>query len=353
MSVFANGFLAYHIEVTVKRSTAESVKSVVKGWKNEFREQKTWPGFPGSMIERLCATESVLSATCEGPQSSLLIPLRMVKGLTGSDAEMSSVIGTGQIATAVRNEMASWEIDFQPNKELHDVDCPVEFSFRDSEGGSASLVLYPASRTRYSGGALDINVTPEHLILNRFNKGLSGLASQVSQNGGTVSFRPRELGRYDTIENYEGLLQFTDQLVLSSRHRTMAAFAKRAGLLPKRGWPENTPSLAGNDFQTLADWLLARMRPDSVVMLHRHCVQDTALYRHGADAVHLPAPDGYGPESRAARLQGALMGLIIANRQDNRAVDLSWQQLFTRVVEVAFQGTDVRPWQYPEVASKI
>ena len=353
MSVFANGFLAYHIEVTVKRSTAESVKSVVKGWKDEFREQKTWPDFPNAMIERLLATDGVLSATCEGPQSSLLIPLRMVMGLTGSDGEMSSVIGTGQVATAVRKDLTRWCIDFQPTKELHDVDCPVEFSFRDSQGASASLVLYPASRTRYSGGALNINVVPEHLILNRFNKGLSELAGQVCRNGGIVSFRPRELGRYDTIENYEGLLQFSDQLVLSSRHRIMAAFAKRAGLSLKQGWPENASSLTGDDFQTLADWLLARMRPGSVVMLHRHCVQDTALFRPGVDVVHLPAPDGYGPESRAARLQGALMGLTITNRQDNRAVDLSWQQLCTRVVGAAFQGTDVRPWQYPEVANKI
>lgn len=78
MNTFGNGFLAYHIEVLVTAGSVLNVQNAVKQWKSEFREQAGWPGFPDSMMNRLKALPDVLDVSCEGRQSAVLIPLRMI-----------------------------------------------------------------------------------------------------------------------------------------------------------------------------------------------------------------------------------------------------------------------------------
>lgn len=350
VSVFGNGFLAYHIEVRVNKERVASVKAAVKAWEPTFRAQGSWPGFPNSMAQRILQIPGVIDVEIEGPQSSVLIPLRMVHGITGCECKMSTVLGTGPVTQAIEQNLASWGIGLETIRRLDDVDAPIEYSFRDPDGVHASLTIYPASRRRFQG-AIDRQETPcEHLVLNRFNAGLSGLAERVANSGGLVSFRPRELGRHDRVEDFISLLQYTNHLVLSGRHGVMKAFARHAGIETSRGWPDDRASLRDQSFDQLAAWLRVRMRPDSIVVLHRNERADTAFYRGTVEPVIVMAPEGYGKESRAARIQGALFGCaMLGDCCVSRSVQSAdWQLCCEHVVDLAFTGTDERPWRYPK-----
>ena len=349
MTVYANGFLAYHIEVAVKVGLAESVKAAIKDWQGEFRELGIWPGFPDSMIERLRAVPGVERVECEGPQSSLLIPLRMVKGITGLACSFSAILGKGSVTNAIVDALNNWGIRLERAGRLNGLDSPIEFSIRDPDGGYASLVLYPAGRRRYTGFAKEPADCPGHMILNRYNKTLRGIAQRVYDAGGLVSFRPRELGRYDSIEDYAALLPFTSQIVLSSRHGVMKNFAKLAGLEVPHGWPENVSSLSEIRGTQLASWLLERIRPGGIIVLHQYRGGDAGFYSARHPPVVVRAPAGYGSESRTARIQGALLGTTLENDGCLSIVKdtASWQHCCEAVVAEAYRGTDTRPWRYP------
>lgn len=350
MTVYGNGFLAYHLEVRVAEGQASAIEAQVKAWQAEFRRHGTWPGFPDSLVEHLRALPRVESVVCEGPQSAVLIPLRMVRGLTGQPATLSTVLGTGPISQAVETQLAAWGIDIEVTKRLPDADMPLEFSFREPGGQSASLRLYPASRARYRAAITPPHVPPDHLVLNRFNQGLRDLAEQMAGRGGLVSFRPRELGRHDRLEDYLTLLPLTRQLVLSSRHGVIQQFARHANLTVPRGWPSNAAALAGQPARQLATWLLGQLPAEAILVFNHHPSGTSVFYRDTGDPVTVPAPAGYDAASRAARLQGALLGgaLALENAQQAGRDAATWPEECRRLVEVAFNGTNVRPWRYPD-----
>ena len=155
---------------------------------------------------------------------------------------------------------------------------------------------------------------------------------------GLRSLRPRKLGRYDHIEDYGSILRFTNHLVLSSRHDVMLQFARHVDIQTARGWPED----------------LARMQPGAIVVFNRFDAGDSVFYREGYPAAVVDAPGGYGHESRAARIQGALLGRAlqadscVSNPRD--AVD--WQRCCEGIIDSAFSGTDARPWRYPRSRSR-
>ena len=354
MSVYGNGFLAYHLEVGVALGRVNEVRAVVKEWKKVLRCEGTWPGFPDSMVERLGNIPGVTEVVCEGPQSSILIPLRMVHGLTGTACTMSTVLGTGAITRAIEDSLETWGLGLETSRRLADKDSPIEISFRDPTGKQTSLRLYPDSLRRYQCTVGQNENLPDHLILNRFNQGLRGLAEQVSANGGCVSLRPRKLGRYDHIEDYGSILRFTNHLVLSSRHDVMLQFARHVGIQTARGWPEDLEPLEAPALDKLAAWLVARMQPGAIVVFNRFDAGDSVFYREGYPAAVVDAPGGYGHESRAARIQGALLGRAlqadscVSNPRD--AVD--WQRCCEGIIDSAFSGTDARPWRYPRSRSR-
>lgn len=262
---------------------------------------------------------------------------------------MSTTIGTGHITQRIERDLASWGIDLEPVKRLEKEDCPLEFSFRDSRGDYASLVLYPCSRRRYQAGIGKQQDIPDQLILNRYNQGLSSLADEVASAGGVVSFRPRELGRHGRIQDWASLLSSTHHLAISSRHGAMKAFATHLGIKTPRGWPETNPNLHDPVFTELADALTARMRPNAIVLLHRLSLGDTLFFTNDKQVMVKPAPKGYGNESRMARLQGALLALT-SLQELNVSSDMNettWQRLCTETIKLAFMGTDERPWSYP------
>jgi len=347
VTAFADGFLAYHIDVGVDDGRAPDVARTIKGWKTAFRAQGTWPGFPQTMADQLSGLGGVTSVVCEGPQSSLLIPLRMVRGGTGADCQMSSVLGTGAVTDAIDDCLMRWGIAVS-GRRLDDVDSPIEISIREPGGQHESVRLYPASRNRYRSRLAAPETLPEQFLCNRFNKGIATLARAVATNGGLVSFRPRELGRHDRIEDSVSLLATTHHLILSSRHRVIQQFARQAGIRAASDWPASIEDLAGSSARALAQWLLAQMPQGAVVVLVRYPGNEACFYCDGLAPAVLPAPDSYGLESRAARIQGALLAQALPMHHAHEVCrdQADWDVRTRAVVTAAFRGTESRPWQY-------
>lgn len=350
MSVYGNGFLAYHVEIRVSLGQAERVKRELGSSKQAFRDAATWPGFPGSLFERLHGIPGVVDVVAEGPQSAVLIPLRMIRGMTGMPCTLSTVLGTGPITAEIELALDRWGIGLEVAKRLRDADSPLEFSIRDPQGEQTSLRLYPASRAKYRTALKPAVQDPEYLLLNRFNVGLHRLAQQVVERGGLVSLRPREFGRHDRIEDYVVLLGQCTHLVLSTRHGVLREFARHAGIGLGRGWPENLQMLNDSGLERLAAWLLARMPAGAIVVFHRYSRGDSAFWCRQTGPQLVPAPAGYDQASRAARIQGALLGAALHTEDHSLLLDgdvADWRRWCEHVIETAFDGTGARPWTYP------
>jgi len=349
MSVLGNGILPWHVEVTVDPGQTAAVVSVVKGWQGACRAHAGLAGFPNSLTEALEAIPTVRSVVGEGPQSAVLIPLRTVRGLTRERCRMSATLGTGPVAEAIERSCAAHGIDLDTPRRIDGADSPIEFSIRDVEGASASVILYPISRRRYQAPSVANLDLPEHLVLNRCNGGLHALARRVFAAGGLVSFRPRAPGQHERIEDTLALLPSVSQLLLSSRHGMMKTVATGLGIPTPHGWPKREPTLQSPIFDQLHTRLRERMPRDAIVVLHRHATGDS-LFRCGETRTcEVPARPGFGPESRAARLQGSLLGLSLLERQRRHTPsdDTRWAALCRSAVDLGFQGTNTRPWRYP------
>jgi hypothetical protein len=137
--------------------------------------------------------------------------------------------------------------------------------------------------------------------------------------------------------------------VLSTRHGVLREFARYAGIAAVRGWPENLQTLNDPGLDRLAAWLLARMPAGAIVVFHRYPTGDSAFWRGRSGPQLVPAPAGYDQASRAARIQGALLGAALQagdhKSPDGDAVD--WRRWCERAIETAFDGTGSRPWTYP------
>ena len=164
-----------------------------------------------------------------------------------------------------------------------------------------------------------------------------------------MSFRPRELGRYGSIENWASLLAHTHHLTVSSRHNVMKAFANHEGIRTARGWPDKNANLNDPVFAELAAALSARMPAGAIGLLHRHSIGDTLFFTDDNPPIVIPASTGYGKETLIARLQGALLALTSLPSHDNAGSmnEASRLRLCTDTVRLAFQGTAERPWSYP------
>ena len=75
---------------------------------------------------------------------------------------------------------------------------------------------------------------------------------------------------------------------------------------------------------------------------------DVGFHRRGLTPVAVPVAPGYGPESRAARVQGALLvDHMTRDVGESLFSDQSvWTAAMHKAVEVAFCGTETRPWRY-------
>jgi hypothetical protein len=113
-------------------------------------------------------------------------------------------------------------------------------------------------------------------------------------------------------------------------------------------WPETRENLTDAAARKLAHWLLARMPGGSVVVFVAHPGNHAAFFCAKLEPVSILAPPAYGPESRAARIQGALLSAVFRNG-DERSLCSDRESLergAESVYQVAFAGTETRPWQY-------
>ena len=354
MTVFGDGFLPYHIEVLAKPGAVGDIKDRIKAWKSRLREAHTYPGFPGSLVNELCQMTDVIDVKLEGPQSAVLIPLRMAKGITGNTCTMSAVLGTGPIAKQIAIALREWDIDLTVTKRISEGDSPLEFSIRDSNGAHESVRLYPVSRTRFKSTLSATDSTPDCLCLNRYNQGLCQLAQSVAQKSGVVSLRLRQFGRYDRVEDYLKMFPFTKQLVLSTRHSVLKTLAHKADIHLPKLWPHGANALHDEHGTLLANWLLDRMHPGGIVIFTLYPLHSTTFYHQDYQPVTLEAPSNIDTSSRAARLQGSLLGNSMGRRQQQSTFidQTDWQVFCNQVMNDAFTGTEQRPWIYPSYISK-
>lgn len=349
MSVFADGFLAYHLDVYVETGHLEQVREALKGWETGVRLNRGWPGFPETLIQSLEGLDGVSRVEVEGPQSSVLIPLRMVSGMTGEPCTISAVLGTGSIADAIMEACRGWGIALQESKRLSDADSPLEFSIRDSEGRQDSVRLYPVSRKRFQSAVPTRELVSDHLLLNRLNQGLRTLAERTFENGGMVSLRIREFGRYDSVDDYLSVLRITKHLVLSTRHGVLRAVARYAGFELANQWPKDAGDLSDPTARGLSRWLLRRMPIGGIVVLHLFGANVAGFYHEDYDPIVVAPPPEAGSASRAARLQGALLGadLLRMRCHAEDEGEAAWKQHCEFVMDYAFRGTRHHPWVYP------
>lgn len=212
-----------------------------------------------------------------------------------------------------------------------------------------SVRLYPVSRKRFRSAVPTREVVSDHLALNRLNQGLRTLAERTFENGGIVSLRTREFGRYDSVDDYLSVLRITKHLVLSTRHVILRAFARHAGIDLANQWPKATGDLSDPTARRLSRWLLRRMPIGGVVVLHLFGANAAGFYREGYDSIVVAPPPEAGSVSRAARLQGALLGADLLRMRCHAEAEGegAWKEQREFVVDYAFRGTRHHPWVYP------
>lgn len=335
MTAFADGFLPLHIELGCAPGQTKAVATHLKALKAPLRAG-TLDTTPTGLLAALEAIPGVTRVDVEGPQSALLIPLRMLQtsGLV-QETTMSAIVGTGPIADRIAEDLASWGITLQAQR-LDSADSPLEFSVRDPDGASESVKLYPASRAHYRGRLTPPTTTPELLLLNRSNQGLLRLAADVRDAGGAVSLRIRAQGRFDDAEGLLRAIAHSDQVCVSARSGALRQVAKVLGLTTPRGWPGANP----DDL-----WRETARR----LATHEGGARTIALMPQGRPATMFCVADGepqwfelsetFDPASRMARLQGAV---AIAQLEEDAPLGAWAPRALTR----AYEGTQGRPWRY-------
>lgn len=279
MTVLGDGFLPYHFDIYVEAGCSEEAKEEIKNWQAEFRLNGTWIGFPQTMIEKLEALPGVIRVEEEGPQSAVLIPLRMIHGITGYPCVMSTVLGEGEVSRAIGAKCDDWGIELRPSRIIEGSDSPIEVSIREPDGISDSVRIYPSSRRSYNSTLRNISQTPEHLIVTRCNKGIAALAKSVSDRHGVVSMRIRDFGRYDNVENYVELLPLTSHLILSSRNNVLREFSRSIGTKLSGRWPTGLVDLKSESGLRFANWLLERMPQNGTVVFTLESTHETVFFR--------------------------------------------------------------------------
>ncbi|MEE4382804.1 MAG: hypothetical protein V2J02_12465 [Pseudomonadales bacterium] len=333
----------------MERGAVDDVREAVRAAFSRAGGQ--WPGIRSveQIVARLQAIPRVRRVVAEGPQSSVLIPLRMVRASVDAPVAMSTVLGTGPVADAIEAALQCHGIDLRSSRRLSDADSPFECSIREPGGAHRSLRLYPCSKARFAAGVSIEAAEIGHLVLNRVNKGLTDLATAVSTRGGEVSFRPHKVGRHDKVEDLLAVLPATTQLVLSTRDGVLQKVARALAVGPASRWKPAPETWVEDGGATLAEALLDRMRPGSLVLLHGHRDNGSVLFDGVAPPAHVAAPAWADGASRAARLQGALLGLRLVRVEgcaSSAGGDQCLAALAASVQRAAFEGTKARPWGY-------
>ncbi len=340
MRVYAHGFLPWNIGVSVEPGCALHVKKRIESdWKEKLRAPKGTDAFPDEIMAGIAAIPGVRSLHHTGPQSSLLIPLRMLRGLLPkSEVVFSAVLGTGPVAEGLSSRIADMGIVLSPSSTRTEGDSPLEFSIRDGRTESETLRLYPLSRKRYADATPMPDPLPDLFLTNRCNVGISRLARAVKEAGGTVCLRPREFGKHDSAQTLvQDLLPYAEQLVLSTRSGALRDVANALGL-------RVGGALRDMPLRALGDAVFRVMRSPSPVLLLTEYGSNTVVLLRPNQEPLIGGPDGCidGNSSCAARLHGAAAALL---RTSETPVDPISE--FRNLLEKTFKGMHRHPWGYP------
>ena len=244
--ILADGQCQYAFHVETQAGQGESVRTALKGWKDEVRTAK---GFGVGSVKELCdkvrEIPGVERVVPTGPRSALPLALRMACGLTGSQGGFACHIGKGVLSDGIRNEFKAWNVDFFPRKELEG-DIPAAFLVFDPSDPSEheTVTLYPLSRAGYKHRS---HFEPQEiaradgLLLNRVNEGVLDMARQANDSGKPNYLRIHGYSRHVSFDDYRPLLPLVDHMVLDAGHNALRDTANSLGLNPPRGWPETGP----------------------------------------------------------------------------------------------------------------
>lgn len=244
--ILADGQCQYAFHVETAAGQGESVRTALRGWKDEVRAAK---GFGVGSVEELCdkvrEIQNVERVVPTGPRSALPLALRMACGLTGKKGGFACHIGKGILSDGIRDEFKAWNIDFLPRKELEG-DMPATFLVFDPNDHSEheTVALYPLSRAGYKHRSYfepqDI-AQADGLLLNRVNEGVLDMARQAKAAGRPNCLRIHGYNRRVKFDDYRPLLPLVDHLILDAGHDALRDTANALGLNPPRGWPEAGP----------------------------------------------------------------------------------------------------------------
>jgi hypothetical protein len=362
--ILADGQCQYSFHVETLAGQGESVRTALKGWKDEVRTAK---GFGVDSLEELCdkvrTVPGVKRVVPTGPRSALPLALRMTCGLTGKKGGFAGHIGKGVLSDGIRHAFEAWNVDFLPHKELEG-DMPAAFLVFDPNDQSEheTVTLYPLSRAGYKHRS---HFEPQEiarsggLLLNRVNEGVLDMARQTKAAGKPNCLRIHGYNRHVCFDDYRPLLPLLDHLVLDAGHNALRDTANGLGLNPPRGWPET--GLFRVDFlREMTDAL------DTIAgkpLLH-------VVHINGRNTLHLLGSAGQASYSfkplvpvgslcdlkATSRVHGAVVAASLVNKSEFDLDSVTFQpkseaglaKLAEWVYRAAHHGILNVPWKWPD-----
>lgn len=347
--VYGDGFVPFHFSVTMDNAEGDKARfnqlvANVRGLESMLRKHGAGDDFPTGFQQILTTLPGVTAVFVEGPYSSIVIPLCMVRSLGNCPACLSGVLGKGVIADAIRAALQQRGVLFTPHV-VPAGDSPLEISIRDHAGNQKAVRLYAASRSAFRH---TYRFTDEHasrargFILSRFNQGRAHALRTVYANEGFTSLRVSEPNRYVKLDDYLSLLPASCHVVVSYRAGVMRKLARHLEIpVRSRHWPQSFDETTEN----LAHRLTERGdRPRLVALVFE---REVALVAHGKPSLRLCPPAEYDSRSRAARVQGACASLALNLPGFQPTGQADWERFGNVAVQAAYDGTFGRPSTYP------
>ncbi len=347
--VYGDGFVPFHFSVTVDNPESDAARfrrvvANVRGLESTLRKRGAGDDFPTGFQQILAALPGVTAVFVEGPYSSIVIPLCMVRSLGNCPACLSGVLGEGVIADAIRATLQQQGVLFTPHV-VSAGDSPLEISIRDHAGNQKAVRLYAASRSAFRH---TYRFTDEHasrakgFILSRFNQGRAHALRTVCANEGFTSLRVSEPTRYVKLDDYLGLLPVSCHVVVSYRGGVMRKLARHLEIpVRSRHWPQSFDETAEKLAHRLTD------RGERLRLVAMVFEREVALVAQGKPPLRFCPPAKYDSRSRAARVQGACASLALNLPGFQPTGQADWERFGNVAVQAAYDGTLGRPSTYP------
>jgi len=347
--VFGDGFIPFHFSIIVDNPDGDSQRfkelvENVRALKTEVRKEGVGDDFPSGFRQKLRDLPGVLEVFFEGPYSSIVIPLCMVRSLGNCPVRLSGVLGTGPIADAIQAAINEFRVDLEP-RVISQGDSPLELSVRDNVSNQKAVRIYPVSRSHYRHAFRwneQLAGEAKSFVLSRYNKSRATAFKSVFENGGLTSLRVSETSRYVSLKDYVDLLPFSRQVVVSYRTGVMRQLARHFALpVPARNWPQHADATVNSLATELT--LASGQAPLVALVFER----EVALWQGGLPSLRFRPPSNYDTRSRAARVQGACAAFSLDLTDHQTMNEIEWEQFGERVVQSAYAGTLARPSTYP------